>query len=109
MGKKSEIRSVEDLIDHLSDAYEEACVESEDVLREELQKDGYDYDELSRNGVVFLKSLQGEARLRRARRKREAVLDLIGRIEGTTRQRTGEAKHWLRDWFGASKNEDPLT
>ena len=98
MGKKGEIRSAVDLLDHLSDAFEEASAEGEKVLREELQKDGYDYDELSRKGVAFLKSLQGEARLRRARRKREALLNLIQRMGGQTGEalsrRSGDVTAW---------------
>lgn len=112
MDPKRKIRSVDELIDHLSDAFAEAAAENEEVLREELRKDGYDYDALSKEGLAFVKSLQGEDRLRKANRKREALLDLIKRLGSqageTSAQRGGNVKQWLKEWFGSGGNENNI-
>ena len=110
MGKKKDICSIDELIDHLADAFIEASAENEETLREELREDGYDPNELAKEGLAFIKSLQGEERLKRAKRKREALLDLItrlGRQSGkTTTQRSKDVKLWLQEWFGSGEKEN---
>lgn len=102
MNKRRKL-SPEEIMDNLSEALYEAATENEESLNEELQFSGYDPDEVSKEGEVFVQRLKGQVRLEKARQSRRRLLEFVIQIRNSLSSESdpkNQIATWLRGEFG---------